>query len=249
VNGPSPDLQVRRSTSALAADCDLNIRGLLHDLGHQMMTLSLLADSVRDDGALSSAARQRMEIVKQEMFRIEQLVAEFMSPDAATARAEMVDIREIAVEAAQLAGLAYDTSVTVEPGGPAVISISTSLLRRVLRNLLDNAVRAAGPGGQVSIRIEQKPETVVEIADTGPGFGRAPSGAAGLGLTVVRELLHAAGGRLDIATEPAGGARVRVTFSPDPQDNEQPPVLADRAQSVGQGLGPSLESKATATVT
>jgi signal transduction histidine kinase len=249
VNGPSPDLQVPRSTPALAADCDLNIRGLLHDLGHQMMTLSLLADSVSDDGALSSAARQRMEIVTQEMFRIVQFIAESMSQDAATARAEMVNIRDIADEAAQLAGLAYDTAVTVEPGGPAVISISASLLRRVLRNLVDNGVRAAGPGGHVSIRIEQKPETVVEIADTGPGFGRAPSGAAGLGLTVVRELLHAAGGRLDMATGPAGGARVRVTFSPDPQYEEQPPVHADPAQPVSQGFGPSPESTARVTVT
>ena len=214
-----------------------------------MMTLSLLADSVRDDGALSSAARHRMEIVTQEMVRLVQLIGESMSPDVATARAEMVDIRQIADEVAQLAGLAYDTAVRVEPGGPAVISVSASLLRRVLRNLVDNAVRAAGPGGQVSIRVEQKPETVVEIADTGPGFGRAPAGAAGLGLTVVRELLHVAGGRLDVATEPAGGARVRVTFSPDLCCEEQPPVHAARAQPVCQGFGPPLGSKARATVT
>jgi len=208
-----------------------------------MMTLSLLADAVRDDGALSAAARQRMEIVKQEMFRIVQLIADSMSPDTATARAELVDIRQIADEAAQLAGLAYDTPVTVEPGGPAVISINTSLLRRVLRNLVDNAVGAAGPGGQVFVRIEQKAETVVEIADTGPGFGRAPASASGLGLTIVRELLRAAGGRLDIATEPAGGARVRVIFSPDP-GQEEPPVHADGPL----GLGPSLESKSRAPV-
>jgi signal transduction histidine kinase len=213
-----------------------------------MMTLSLLADSVRDDGALSAAARQRMGIVKQEMFRVVQLIAESMSPDTATARAEMVDIRQIADEAAQLADLAYDTPVTVVPGGPAVISISASLLRRVFRNLVDNAVRAAGPGGRVSISIEQKPETVVEIADTGPGFGRTPSGGSGLGLTVVRELLHAAGGRLDIATEPAGGTRVRVTFSPDPEYAEQPPVHADGTQPVCPGPGLSLESKARAVV-
>jgi signal transduction histidine kinase len=129
-----------------------------------------------------------------------------------------------------------------------VISISTSLLRRVLRNLVDNAVRAAGPGGQVSIRIQQKPETAVEIADTGPGFGRTPSSGSGLGLTVVRELLHAAGGRLAIATEPAGGARVRVTFSPDPEYAEQPPVHAAGTQPVCPGPGPSLESKARAVV-
>ena len=215
VNGSSLDLQLPPDNPVLAAECDLDFRGLLHDLGHQVMTLSLLADSVCADGALSVTARQRMEIVKQEMFRIMELI-DSMSPDAACARAELIDVRQVADEVARLVSLAHDTAVTVQPGGPAVISVSASLLSRVLRNLVDNAVRAAGPNGQVSIKIEQKIQTVLEIADTGPGFGDGPSGGAGLGLTVVRNLLHAAGGRLDIGNNPAGGARVRVTFGPDP---------------------------------
>ena len=226
----------------------MNVRGLMHDLGHQMMTLSLLADSVCDDGALSSAARDRMEIVKQEISRIVQLIADFIPPDAATARAERVDIRAIADEAAQLAGLTYDTEVRVEPGGPAAISINPSTLRRVVRNLVDNAVRAAGPGGQVSIRIEQKPQTVLEITDTGPGFGFGPSGATGLGLTVVRNLLHAAGGRLDIGGDPEGGTRVRVTFGPGPGYGGQQPVLADAAPAIRQPFEASAEPPARMTL-
>jgi signal transduction histidine kinase len=179
-----------------------------------MMTLSLLADSVRDDSALSAGSRQRMELVMQEMFRIVDIIAESMSPDDAPSRPELVDIRQLADEIAQLAGLAYATEVTVEPGDPAVIRISPSVLWRVLANLVDNAVRAAGPGGQVTIRIEQKLDTIVEVADTGPGFGVGPSGAAGLGLTVARQLLDAAGGRLDVENDTDTGARIRVSFGP-----------------------------------
>jgi len=193
------------------------------------MTLSLLADSVCDEGALSATAGQRMEIVKQEIFRIVELIADSMSPDAASARTEVIDLRQAAEDVAQLVSVAHGTAVTVQPGRPAVISVSGSLLWRVLGNLVDNAVRAAGPGGQVSIRIEQERQTVLEIADTGPGFGYGPSGASGLGLAVVRNLLHAAGGRLDIANDPEGGARVRVTFGLDPGDGGQPPVLTDAA--------------------
>jgi signal transduction histidine kinase len=246
VNGPSPDLPVPRCT-AFAADSELKVRGLLHDLGHQMMTLSLLAESVRDDGALSATARQRMEIVSQEMLRITELIGDAMSPDAAMTRAGLIDVREIATEAAQLASLVYDTAVVVEPGGPVVMPVSASVLRRVLRNLVDNAVRAAGPGGEVSIRIEQERETVLEIADSGPGLGEGPSGTAGLGLTVVRKLLRAAGGRLDIATGPDGGGQARVIFSPDPGYREQLPAQADRA-SARQFFGPPAEPRATASV-
>jgi signal transduction histidine kinase len=189
-----------------------------------MMTLSLLADSVRNDHALSAAARRRMEIVNLEMFRIVELIAGSLAPDAATTGAEMIDVREIADEAAELTGLAYGTAVTVDPGAPAVISISAPLLRRVLRNLVDNAVRAAGPDGRVTIRIEKSPETILEISDTGPGFGDGPADVAGLGLTVVRALLQAAGGRIDIADDPRGGARVRVIFSADPAVEPQAAV-------------------------
>lgn len=215
MNGSSLDFQVPRHSPAFATDSEVKVRGLLHDLGHQMMTLSLLADSVRDDSALSAGSRERMELVMQEMFRIVDIIAESMSPDGAPPRPELVDIRQLADEIAQLAGLAYATEVIVEPGSPAVIRIGPSVLWRVLANLVDNAVRAAGPGGQVTIRIEQEPDTIVEVADTGPGFGLGQSGAAGLGLTVARQLLDAAGGRLDVENDSGGGARIRVSFGPD----------------------------------
>jgi signal transduction histidine kinase len=248
VNGSSLDLQLARATPAFAAERELEVRGLLHDLGHQVMTLSLLADSVCDEGALSATAAQRMDIVKQEIVRIVELIADSMSPDAASARTEMIDLRQAAGEVAQLVSVAHGTAVTVQPGGPAVVSISASLLWRVLRNLVDNAVRAAGPGGHVVIRIEQDLQTVLEIADTGPGFGCGPSGAAGLGLTVVRNLLRAAGGRLDIANDPEGGARVRVTFGLDPGHGAQPPVPADAPPAIRQRLEESVEPPARMTL-
>ena len=248
MNGFSLDLQLPRDTPAFAADREAEVRGLLHDLGHQVMTLSLLADSVCDDGALSATARQRMEIVKQEMFRIVELISDSMSPDAAPARAEMIDVRHVAGEVARLVSAAHGTAVTVQPGGPAVVWMNPSTLWRVLRNLVDNAVRAAGPGGQVRIGIEQKVQTVLEIADTGPGFGCGPSGSAGLGLTVVRNLLRASGGRLDIANDPEGGARVRVTFGHDPGYGRRRVLLAGAPPAIRQHFEEPAESAARMTL-
>jgi signal transduction histidine kinase len=215
VTGYSPDDQLAGRAPAIAAGNELTVRGLLHDLGHQMMTLSLLADSVRGDSALSAASRQRMELVMQEMLRILDIIADSMPADAGQQAPGAVDVRILANEVANLAALTYDATVTVEPGGPAVIRIGASLMWRVLANLVDNAVRAAGPRGRVDIRIEQGLETVLEITDNGPGFGGGPAGEAGIGLSVVRQLLDSADGRLHVSDAPDGGARVRVTFSPD----------------------------------
>jgi signal transduction histidine kinase len=77
---------------------------------------------------------------------------------------------------------------------------------------VDNAVRAAGPGGRVTIRIDQELQTALEVTDNGPGPGAGRPGVAGLGLTVVRQLLDSADGRLDISEAPTGGTCVRVTF-------------------------------------
>ncbi|WP_422733937.1 sensor histidine kinase [Micromonospora sp. WMMD558] len=113
-------------------------------------------------------------------------------------------------------------------------------LRRVLTNLVDNAVRhartrvvlAAAPDGSAYHR--------VTVTDDGPGipaadrervFGRftrldpardRDAGGAGLGLAIVRELVRRAGGQVDLGdAEPPPGLRVRVllpalTAEPDP---------------------------------
>ncbi len=207
---------LRPGTSVPAQDGDVEFRGLLHDLGHQMMTLSLLAETVRDDSTLSGSSRQRMELVMQEMMRIVDVITDCMPAGQAgvvCASPSIIDVRRLAGEVSQLAQLAYDTSVVLCPGSPAVLRIGPTLLWRVLANLVDNAVRAAGPDGTVEIRVEQKLDTVIEVIDSGGGFGSGPRGVAGIGLTVVEQLLEAEGGTLDMAAAESGGTCARVSFS------------------------------------
>lgn len=97
-------------------------------------------------------------------------------------------------------------------------------LAQVLGNLVDNAARHAGPGGHVTLTATAVPEGVrVEVADDGPGIdpadvprvfesfyrGReaARSRGAGLGLSIVRALVEAHGGRVGVASAPGRGAR------------------------------------------
>jgi signal transduction histidine kinase len=213
---PGMSISQQHDLGNAAADEELlGTAGLLHDLGHQLMTLSLLAEAVGGDEELTAESRRRIELVQQEMLRAMDLIADHMVADGPVGTAgdgDLVDLRDLSSQVAALAELAYGATVRVLPGPAARLGRAPALLWRVLSNVVDNAARAAGPGGQVEVSIRQEIDTVIDVFDDGPGFGNGPGGIAGLGLTVVRRLLEDADGRLEVAERADGGTRVRVVF-------------------------------------
>jgi signal transduction histidine kinase len=102
-------------------------------------------------------------------------------------------------------------------------------LRQVLYNLLDNAIKNTRPGGRIQIALERGPsDAVIAVSDSGVGisaedlprvfdrFFRAghgtPSegGGSGLGLSIVKSIVNAHGGRVEIDSEVSQGTLVRV---------------------------------------
>jgi signal transduction histidine kinase len=221
MTGESVASQDARTPLAASAD-ETGIDGLLHDLGHQMMTVSLLAESVQaelpeGEQPETADARRQVALVLQETTRAMTMIAAGVSPGGQAGAAgsggpQLVDIRALATEVARTGELRHDASVRLLPGGPAYVSADPVLVWRVLSNLTDNAARAAGPGGHVEISITRTTGTVIEVADDGSGFGRGPSGMAGRGLSVVAQLLAATGGELDVAPGRLGVAAVRAIF-------------------------------------
>jgi signal transduction histidine kinase len=113
--------------------------------------------------------------------------------------------------------------------GPARVSGDPRLLGQVLRNLVDNAVRHARSRVAVSLTARNG---VVELSVDDDGHGIAPSqradifdrfvrldegrardaGGAGLGLSIVREIVDLHGGSVVVSDSPEGGARFFVTL-------------------------------------
>lgn len=84
-------------------------------------------------------------------------------------------------------------------------------LWRALRNVLDNAVRAAGRDGTVDIRIYAENGWVnVEVDDDGPGFGAGSAGRSTLGLRIVQEFVAAAGGQFEVIRGLLGGCCIHM---------------------------------------
>ena len=109
-------------------------------------------------------------------------------------------------------------------------------LRQVLLNLLDNAVKYGPQGQTVNVRVSQQGGLArVEIIDQGPGIPRAERdrvwdafyrparerttaiSGAGIGLAVVRDLMHAMGGRCWFE-DAAAGAHVVIELPAENDD-------------------------------
>jgi two-component system sensor histidine kinase KdpD len=112
------------------------------------------------------------------------------------------------------------------PDDLPVLHVDGVLIGQVLGNLLDNAVKYAPAGTQISISAEAgADQIIVSVADEGPGlppgeekrvfekFHRAvPEGTqsgVGLGLSIAKAILQAHGGTIEAENLPAGGAVFR----------------------------------------
>ncbi|MCB1247573.1 MAG: HAMP domain-containing histidine kinase [Acidimicrobiia bacterium] len=142
----------------------------------------------------------------------------------------VVDLTEVADEAIEVVRPIADAkgvSVELVADRRIVATTSDSAVGRILRNLLDNAVRHAPDGTTVRVLVERAdPGTVITVCDEGGGFPEAfveeafemftrsdaarvrADGGAGLGLAIARALTAVVGG--EIAIVPGDDGRVAV---------------------------------------
>ncbi|GAA4858151.1 hypothetical protein GCM10025787_48340 [Saccharopolyspora rosea] len=188
----------------------MELRSLMHDLGHGLATLSYLADGLRDDPALPDAAHDRLRLMERELDRLLDLV------DVRAGEPTEFALRELLSELAEIKSLAGRATVVLLPGAEVTLRTDQTLLWRMVANLLDNAVRAAGPGGRVAVAVHRtgRGGASIAITDDGPGFGNAPGGTASLGLGIVVGLAQRCGADLRIDPARRRGTRVRLVFPP-----------------------------------
>jgi two-component system, OmpR family, sensor kinase len=199
----------------------------------------------RNDSPSAEDVRRVEAMTMKEMGRVERLVDDLL----ALARLDEgagLELREVQV-AVFLGDLtAAEANETTEAGElcGGTVRIDPDLLAQVIRNLLSNAHRHAGPGGRVALSARAQGQAggerlIVTVDDDGPGIPLAErervfdrfyrseaardraSGGSGLGLGIARSILARHGGRIWIDDSPLGGARVSIAlpgFKPTMRD-------------------------------
>lgn len=110
-------------------------------------------------------------------------------------------------------------------GGPLVLDVDRAMIRQVLWNLINNAVRHAGSDAEVTVRVEATAEgTTIAVSDDGAGmspdrraelFAPQVSGhpqGTGLGMGVIRQIVDAHGGRVVVDSLVRRGTRILVVL-------------------------------------
>jgi signal transduction histidine kinase len=206
-----------------------NIRGYLEALNDRVLPFSTETFTL-----LQSETQRLADLVED--------VLQLARADAAPGRLELApaDLAEIIRNTLPpFAPALEEKSVRVHldlPDAPVVVAADRRRLSRVMRNLTDNAIRYAPPGGRVDIRLAPDPDRVrIDygnradrlVADDLPylfeRFYRGEKsrsrqhGGAGIGLAIVKELVEAHGGTVSAALE-EGRFHIRLTLPVSPPD-------------------------------
>ncbi len=216
--------RAEREIAALLANRTTLLAGVSHDLRTPLTRIQLELELME-----GGADPQLLEGVRKDLAEMEDLIARTLElarglDEREAGRVELGALLEQVRADYARAG----NEVILSMPATCAVPVPPKAFRRVLGNLIDNAVRYGG-GQRVDLGAECRPDSVVvRVIDRGPGipadqreavlrpFHRLEgsrsrgTGGSGLGLAIVRQLCEAQGWTLTLANAPTGGLEVRV---------------------------------------
>lgn len=217
-------------------------RRLVADIVHELRTpLAILQANIEamQDSVVESTP-ERLKTLHEETKLLTRLVTDLRDLSLAEAGqlpldlgpVDLVAIVRRTVEAVR--PLAESRSIRIAeelPEGDALVRADAGRLEQMLRNLLDNALRYSGAGGEVTVAVQAQPAAgggsltrSVAVRDKGPGISEndlrhvfdrfyrvdpsrsRDTGGSGIGLSLVKQLAEAQGGRVWARSEPGKGS-------------------------------------------
>jgi two-component system, NtrC family, sensor histidine kinase KinB len=210
---------------------------LSHELRTPLTSMMIATQTLaRQSATLSASQKKLVDMTVEETARMNQLSDNLMNlargNTSIPTRRARIDLAKLVAETAQRFAIqAQDKHILLETHieGAPVVSADRVKLSWVITNLVGNALRYTPEGGKIEVAASSGENQLVrlEVADTGPGIppeirdhvferfaqystpGYEP-GSAGLGLSIVKDIVEAHGGRISIETNRGSGTRFIV---------------------------------------
>lgn len=247
--GPSDDEFSRLATVFNQAftrieDSFARLRRFTADASHELRTPLAAIRSIGETALHASGehgtCREAIGSILEESDRLRQLIDALLQLSRADAgeieqRRESIDLVDLVQETVEfLSVLAEEKHQSIKiTASKAVAQIDRASIRQALTNLLDNAIKYAPQGSDISITVgvTGHDEAFVEIVDCGAGIpeqdlprifdrfyrvdkGRSREmGGAGLGLAISRWAVESNGGKIEIESTVNQGSKFRVIFA------------------------------------
>ncbi len=198
------------------------LAGVSHDLRTPLSRLRLGIEMLPADPAMR-------EGLENDIDDINGIIHQFMdfARDESREAEEQLDLNLLARGAAERA-TRMGATVTLELDDIPAIKIRPLAMRRLIGNLIDNAMKHAGP--ELTLRTEQRDRQIIfSVLDRGPGIlaaevdrlkqpftrlddARSGKSGAGLGLAIVDRIAKTHGGTFSLLSRGGGGLEARVTL-------------------------------------
>ncbi|MFZ5844050.1 MAG: two-component system sensor histidine kinase EnvZ [Pseudomonadota bacterium] len=216
--------QMARNIHQLEQDRTMLLAGISHDLRTPLTRIRLSTEFLPDE------YEELREGIIRDTEDMDEIIAQFISfvRDGRDERSEPGDLNALARAAGEAAAINHG-DVRFELGDIPPVPFKALAMKRLVRNLIENALRYAGP--PVTIRTKTEDTYVVlSVLDEGPGinendiprlfqpFTRGDSArggrGSGLGLAIVKRIAEMHKARISLHNRPEGGleARLRIPY-------------------------------------
>jgi signal transduction histidine kinase len=188
-------------------------------------------------GAVTGKQQNHLQTIRDELNKVTQLISDFLdfskfdaqeytpilAPFNVSAEIQKnIETEALEAEKKQIA-IALELPATAIP----LVNADAAMINRVIRNLLDNAIKYTDSRGIVTVKVaERGNEILISVEDTGTGIpedqlpyifdafyrARRNTKGSGLGLTIAKTIIEAHGGRIWAESTPAKGSVFSFTL-------------------------------------
>jgi len=206
-----------------------------HDLRTPLARLRMTVETALQGPESPTALKDALADCAEESERVARMLNQLLDlSEAGTGILRLdqspTDLAALVADVAELyAYVAEEKGQTLDLGGvtPVTATVDPGRLRQVVANLLDNALKYTPAGGRVDVLLGTEGDGVrLWVDDSGPGIAPQERGRVferlyrgdksrgqrgmGLGLSLVKAVVEAHGGRVEAQDSPLGGARLAV---------------------------------------